>query len=219
MWRQWLDQGLKNLRSLVCCLIWGSGSLIVLHVHMEAPPQVTFEKIICYDSLLIYRYLFVKKKVFNYSELHFTEVTFYKIHTLEVSPFSTISLIVSDLSDSLFLSLNFLLPSQMLLLHSTPVHSCSYVCLVGFSCHKWHTLFLTLLNLKSWGLEVFTSATFGFKMPHKCYHKIWKNLLHVLLFTKECQNQWDILSNFCALNRKPELYLSFMIISIIWCFA
>ena len=29
-----------------------------------------------------YRYLFVKMKVFNYSDLHFAEVTFYKIHTL-----------------------------------------------------------------------------------------------------------------------------------------
>ena len=29
-----------------------------------------------------YRYLFVKMKVFNYSELHFAKVTFYKIHTL-----------------------------------------------------------------------------------------------------------------------------------------
>ena len=29
-----------------------------------------------------YRYLFVKKKVFNYSELHFSEGTSYKIHTL-----------------------------------------------------------------------------------------------------------------------------------------
>ena len=28
------------------------------------------------------RYLFVKMKVFNYSELHFAEVTFYRIHTL-----------------------------------------------------------------------------------------------------------------------------------------
>jgi len=58
LWSQWLDQGLKNLRSLVCCLIWGSGSLIVLHVHMEAPTQVTFEKIICYDSLLLTRMYF-----------------------------------------------------------------------------------------------------------------------------------------------------------------
>ena len=32
------------------------------------------------------RYLFVKMKVFNYSELHFSEVTSYKIHTLVVSP-------------------------------------------------------------------------------------------------------------------------------------
>ena len=29
-----------------------------------------------------YRYLFVKIKAFNYSELHFSEVTCYKIHTL-----------------------------------------------------------------------------------------------------------------------------------------
>ena len=83
---------------------------------------------------------------------------------LEVSPFATISF---KIYDSLFLSLNFLLPSQMLPLHSTLVRSCSYVCLVGFSCHKWHTLFLTLLNLKSWGLEVSTSATLTFKMPYK----------------------------------------------------
>ena len=33
--------------------------------------------------VVLYRYLFVKKKVFNYSELHFSEVTSYKIHTLE----------------------------------------------------------------------------------------------------------------------------------------
>ena len=29
-----------------------------------------------------YRYLFVKKNVFNYSELHFSVVTSYKIHSL-----------------------------------------------------------------------------------------------------------------------------------------
>ena len=33
--------------------------------------------------MLLYRYLFVKKKVFYLSELHFSEVTSYKIHTLE----------------------------------------------------------------------------------------------------------------------------------------
>ena len=32
--------------------------------------------------VVLYRYLFVKKKVFNYSELHFSEVISYKIHTL-----------------------------------------------------------------------------------------------------------------------------------------
>ena len=32
--------------------------------------------------VVLYRYLFVKKNVFNWSELHFSEVTSYKIHTL-----------------------------------------------------------------------------------------------------------------------------------------
>ena len=35
-----------------------------------------------YVMIHYYRYLFVKKKVFSYSELHFSEVTSYKIHTL-----------------------------------------------------------------------------------------------------------------------------------------
>ena len=35
-----------------------------------------------FSIVVLYRYLFVKKKVFNYSELHFSEVTSYKIHTL-----------------------------------------------------------------------------------------------------------------------------------------
>ena len=34
-----------------------------------------------------YIYLFVKKNVFNYSELHFSEVTSYKIHTLVTANF------------------------------------------------------------------------------------------------------------------------------------
>jgi hypothetical protein len=33
--------------------------------------------------VVLYRYLFVMKKVFNWSELHFSEVASYKIHTLE----------------------------------------------------------------------------------------------------------------------------------------
>ena len=33
--------------------------------------------------VVLYRYLFVKKKVSNLSELHFSEVISYKIHTLE----------------------------------------------------------------------------------------------------------------------------------------
>ena len=32
-----------------------------------------------------YSYLFLKKKVFNYSELHFSEVTSYKIHILAIN--------------------------------------------------------------------------------------------------------------------------------------
>ena len=36
-----------------------------------------------YVMIYYYRYLFVKKKVFNYSELHFSEVTSYKLHTLK----------------------------------------------------------------------------------------------------------------------------------------
>ena len=33
-----------------------------------------------------YRYPFVKKKVLNYSQLHLSKVTSYKIHTLENNP-------------------------------------------------------------------------------------------------------------------------------------
>ena len=35
-------------------------------------------------AVVLHRYLFVKKKVFNYSEVHFSEVTSYKIHTLAI---------------------------------------------------------------------------------------------------------------------------------------
>ena len=59
------------------------------------------------------------------------------------------------------------LPFNYNIVDCTLISSCSSVCLVGFSSHKWHTLFLTLLNLKSWGLEVSTSATLTFKMPYK----------------------------------------------------
>ena len=38
--------------------------------------------------IVLYRYFFVKKKVFNYSELHFSEVTSYKIHSLIVYQYS-----------------------------------------------------------------------------------------------------------------------------------
>ena len=43
----------------------------------------------------------------------------------------------------------------------------SYVCMVGFSCHKWYTLFLTILQLKSWGLEASPSANLSWKLFYK----------------------------------------------------
>ena len=38
-------------------------------------------------GVVLQRYFFVMKKVFNYSELHFSKGTFYKIHTLAVKTF------------------------------------------------------------------------------------------------------------------------------------
>ena len=40
-----------------------------------------------YIMIHYYRYLFVKMKVFNYSELHFSEGTSFKIHTLGILKF------------------------------------------------------------------------------------------------------------------------------------
>ena len=112
---------------------------------------------------------------------------------------------------SLWLSFSFSQFSSSISNATTAQHtgiSCSYVCLVGFSCHKWHTLFLTLLNLKSWGLEVSTSATLTFKMPYKTKvktlwedHTIWKNLPHVLSFTKERQNVGHFVKCLCPLKK------------------
>ena len=52
-----------------------------------------------------YRYLFVKMKVFNYSELHFSEVTSYKIPTLIIFFFSSIDYNKSfKLSDKMLMS-------------------------------------------------------------------------------------------------------------------
>ena len=50
--------------------------------------------------------LFVKKKVFNYSELHFSEATSYKIHTLtgKIKVFG--SQIMEERVASLFLEIN-----------------------------------------------------------------------------------------------------------------
>ena len=44
------------------------------------------------------RYLFVKMKVFNYSELHFSEVTFYRIHTLAGMHFDAVVVFVMKFS-------------------------------------------------------------------------------------------------------------------------
>ena len=42
------------------------------------------EHFFLHKKVHVVRYLLVKKKVFNYSELHFSEVTSYKIHTLAI---------------------------------------------------------------------------------------------------------------------------------------
>ena len=42
-----------------------------------------------------YGYLFVKKKVFNYSDFHFSKVTSYKIHTLVTKYLFTIAHLIS----------------------------------------------------------------------------------------------------------------------------
>ena len=53
-----------------------------------------------YDLIFYYRYLFVKMKVFNYSELHFSEGTSFKIHTL-VTYMNYLPLCVTHLCDFL----------------------------------------------------------------------------------------------------------------------
>ena len=57
---------------------------IVKHffLHNKVPVLMNHNiwKKLCF-MMHYYRYLFVKKKVFNYSELHFSEVISYKIHT------------------------------------------------------------------------------------------------------------------------------------------
>ena len=55
-----------------------------------------------------YRYLLVKKKVFNYSELHFTEGTFYKIHTLII--YNKAEITYFGTSVSRFQAENFVIP-------------------------------------------------------------------------------------------------------------
>ena len=59
---------------------------IVEHFHLHKKVPVVMNHNIWKKSYVMihyYRYLFVKMKVFNYSELHFFEGTFYKIHTLD----------------------------------------------------------------------------------------------------------------------------------------
>ena len=57
-------------------------------LHKKAPlvinHNIQFFQMLSFIDM--YRYLFMKKKVFNYLELHFSEVTSSKIHTLVVSP-------------------------------------------------------------------------------------------------------------------------------------
>ena len=46
---------------------------------MSFSPGVSFPGVA--GGVVLYRYFFVMKQVFNYSELHFSEVTSYKIHS------------------------------------------------------------------------------------------------------------------------------------------
>ena len=58
---------------------------IVEHFHLHKKVPVLMNHNIwkkSYVKIHYYRYLFVKMKVFYYSELHFSEVTYYKIPTL-----------------------------------------------------------------------------------------------------------------------------------------
>ena len=60
--------------------------VIFFYAKREKPLDVTIT-IFCQNpgrdrDGITYRYLFVMKKVFNWSELHLSEVTSYKIHTL-----------------------------------------------------------------------------------------------------------------------------------------
>ena len=59
---------------------------IVEHFHLHKKVPVLMNHNIrkkLYVMIHYYRYLFVKMKVFNYSELHFSEGTSFKIHTLK----------------------------------------------------------------------------------------------------------------------------------------
>ena len=58
---------------------------IVEHFHLHKKvPVVMNHNIWLFSNVMIhyFRYLFVKMKVFNYSELHLSEGTSFKIHTL-----------------------------------------------------------------------------------------------------------------------------------------
>ena len=48
-----------------------------------------------------FRYLFVKMKVFNYSELHFFKGTFYKTHTLDIGRLNRVALQIHKIEAAL----------------------------------------------------------------------------------------------------------------------
>ena len=63
-----------------CCNFFtGLMSLDGKYIRMKARSQKVYVMVF---FIRIVNFLFVKMKVFNYSELHFSEVTSYKIHTL-----------------------------------------------------------------------------------------------------------------------------------------
>ena len=66
-----------------------------------------------YVMIHYYRYLFVKMKVFNYSELHFSERTSFKIHTLVSNKWVLNSLFSNQTCRALGIYLNQVYPATL----------------------------------------------------------------------------------------------------------
>ena len=119
-----------------------------------------------YVMIHYYRYLFVKIKVFNYSELYFSEVTSYKIHTL--SKRQIIWEIVSNFVAFLE-NLNFNLHIRMSLKGSKSSKA-KWTCVFSSTSHGVrHNVALC------WQVEIQTRAkTKHFEVDHQVWQfRIW----------------------------------------------